>query len=127
MHNRTSVRDSSRETCIWEMPSSSRQLPPPAPASSLAADDAPLGLYSVAHLIQNSYSVGLAHADALRRRGCGDGEARLPWPRLHGHHREAAVRHGAAGTRPDGASRCVAAAVVPRHNPGAGAHRRRRA
>ncbi|WP_330455424.1 hypothetical protein OIB37_36135 [Streptomyces sp. NBC_00820] len=30
-----------------------RQLPAPAPASSLAADDAPLGLYSAAHLIQN--------------------------------------------------------------------------
>jgi hypothetical protein len=43
-----------------------RQLPAPAPAGSLSTDDAPLGPYTAAHLIQNSYTAGLAHADALR-------------------------------------------------------------
>ncbi|QEU96973.1 hypothetical protein [Streptomyces kanamyceticus] len=44
-----------------------RQLPAPAPSSSLATDDAPLGPYAAAHLIRASYTAGLAHADALRR------------------------------------------------------------
>jgi hypothetical protein len=44
-----------------------RPLPTPAPASSLATDDAPLGPYAASHLIRTSYTTGLAHADALRR------------------------------------------------------------
>ncbi len=77
------------------MPSSSRQLPAPAPApaSSLAADDAPLGLYSAAHLIQNSCSVGLAHADALRRlTAAGEVDPVSPWTLLRGASGE--LRHG---------------------------------
>ncbi|MEU1465888.1 hypothetical protein ABZ467_35635 [Streptomyces sp. NPDC005727] len=67
------------------MPSSSRQLPAPAPASSLTADDAPLGPYAGAHLIQNSYSAGLAHADALRRLTAGgEVDPTSPWTLLRG-------------------------------------------
>ncbi|KOV93769.1 hypothetical protein [Streptomyces sp. NRRL B-3648] len=62
-----------------------RQLPAPAPAGSLAADDAPLGPYSTAHLIQNSCAAGLAHADALRRlTAAGEVDATSPWTLLRG-------------------------------------------
>ncbi|MDX3364086.1 hypothetical protein ACIBWG_32470 [Streptomyces griseoaurantiacus] len=62
-----------------------RLLPAPAPASSLAADDAPLGLYCAAHLIQNSYTAGLAHADALRRlTAAGEVDPTSPWTLLRG-------------------------------------------
>ena len=108
LRNRTSVRDSSRETCIWEMPSSSRQLPAPAPASSLAADDAPLGLYSAAHLIQNSYSAGLAHADALRRlTAAGEVDPVSPWTLLRGASGE--LRHACGSSTAPGAASADAA------------------
>ncbi|MGW4198846.1 hypothetical protein [Streptomyces sp. NPDC005004] len=62
-----------------------RQLPVPAPTSGLAADDAPLDLYCAAHLIQNSYTAGLAHADALRRLTAADEiDPTNPWTLLRG-------------------------------------------
>ncbi|MDQ0784562.1 hypothetical protein [Streptomyces sp. B3I8] len=62
-----------------------RQLPDPDPASSLAADDAPLGPYAAAHLIRASYTAGLAHADALRRlTAAGEVDATSPWTLLRG-------------------------------------------
>nr|WP_181852515.1 hypothetical protein [Streptomyces sp. HB202] len=62
-----------------------RQLPAPAPASSLAADDAPLGPYAAAHLIRASYTAGLAHADALRRLTvAGEIDPTSPWTLLRG-------------------------------------------
>ncbi|WP_329392620.1 hypothetical protein OHA45_37195 [Streptomyces lydicus] len=62
-----------------------RPLPAPAPASSLAADDAPLGPYSATHLIRNSYTAGLAHADALRRlTEAGEIDPTSPWTLLRG-------------------------------------------
>jgi hypothetical protein len=62
-----------------------RQLPAPAPASSLAADDAPLGPYASAHLIRTSYTAGLAHADALRRlTSAGEVDPTSPWTLLRG-------------------------------------------
>ncbi|WP_324790395.1 hypothetical protein [Streptomyces sp. H51] len=62
-----------------------RQLPAPAPASSLATDDAPLGAYAAAHLIRASYTAGLAHADALRRlTAAGEVDPTSPWTLLRG-------------------------------------------
>ncbi|MFI1443270.1 hypothetical protein [Streptomyces fructofermentans] len=62
-----------------------RQLPAPHPDSSLAADDAPLGPYAIAHLVQNSYTAGLAHADALRRLTvAGEVDPTSPWTLLRG-------------------------------------------
>ncbi|MBL1087443.1 hypothetical protein JK359_36760 [Streptomyces actinomycinicus] len=62
-----------------------QQLPAPAPASSLAADDAPLGVYCAAHLIRSSYTAGLAHADALRRlTAAGEVDPTSPWTLLRG-------------------------------------------
>jgi hypothetical protein len=62
-----------------------RQLPAPALVSSLAADDARLGPYSAAHLIRNSYTAGLAHADALRRlTAAGEIDPTSPWTLLRG-------------------------------------------
>ncbi|RZB13995.1 hypothetical protein StrepF001_40845, partial [Streptomyces sp. F001] len=52
---------------------------------SLAADDAPLSPYVVAVLIRNSYSAGLAHADALRRlTEAGEVDPTNPWTLLRG-------------------------------------------
>ncbi|WP_317448093.1 hypothetical protein [Streptomyces collinus] len=68
-----------------------RQLPAPAPASSLAADDAPLGPYAGAHLIRSPYTAGLAHADALRRlTAAGEVDPTSPWTLLRGTARAAA-------------------------------------
>lgn len=62
-----------------------RQLLAPAPASSLATDDAPLGAYAAAHLIRTSYTAGLAHADALRRLTlAGEVDPTSPWTLLRG-------------------------------------------
>ncbi|MFJ5212275.1 hypothetical protein [Streptomyces nigra] len=62
-----------------------RPLPAPAPASSLATDDAPLGPYAASHLIRTSYTAGLAHADALRRlTGAGEVDPTSPWTLLRG-------------------------------------------
>ncbi|WP_406210884.1 hypothetical protein OG331_51495 [Streptomyces sp. NBC_01017] len=62
-----------------------RQLPKPAPSSSLAADDAPLGAYATAHLIRAAYTAGLAHADALRRLTlAGEVDPTSPWTLLRG-------------------------------------------
>lgn len=62
-----------------------RQLPAPAPASSLATDDAPLGPYAGAHLIRSSYTAGLAHTDALRRlTAAGEVDPTSPWTLLRG-------------------------------------------
>ncbi|WP_406368210.1 hypothetical protein OG788_46900 [Streptomyces sp. NBC_00647] len=62
-----------------------RQLPAPHPASSLAADDATLGPYAIAHLVQNSHTAGLAHADALRRLTvAGEVDPISPWTLLRG-------------------------------------------
>ncbi|MER6354649.1 hypothetical protein ABT186_23225 [Streptomyces sp. NPDC001634] len=79
-----------------------RQLPAPAPASSLAADDAPLGPYAAAHLIRNSYTAGLAHADALRRLTvAGEIDPTSPWTLLRG-----ALENFATGLwLPDGSGR----------------------
>ncbi|MFJ3229183.1 hypothetical protein ACIPJS_38345 [Streptomyces sp. NPDC086783] len=61
------------------------QLPAPHPASSLAADDAPLGPYAIAHLVRCSYTAGLAHADALRRLvAAGEIDPTSPWTLLRG-------------------------------------------
>ncbi|MFC7986349.1 hypothetical protein [Streptomyces sp. NPDC057336] len=60
-----------------------RPLPAPAPASSLATDDAPLGVYAAAHLIRASYTAGLAHADTLRRLTvAGEVDPTSPWTLL---------------------------------------------
>lgn len=40
-----------------------RQLPVPHPASSLAADDAPLGPYAIAHLVRNAGHRGEPDSD----------------------------------------------------------------
>ncbi|MFE5563121.1 hypothetical protein [Streptomyces sp. NPDC056544] len=62
-----------------------RQLPAPQPSSSLATDDAPLGMYSASTLIQNSYSAGVAHADALRRLvHAGEVDPQSPWTLMRG-------------------------------------------
>ncbi|MFD7677086.1 hypothetical protein [Streptomyces sp. NPDC060187] len=61
------------------------QLPVPHPASSLAADDAPLDSYAAAHLVRNAYTAGLAHADALRRLTvAGEVDPTSPWTLLRG-------------------------------------------
>ncbi|MGW3728147.1 hypothetical protein [Streptomyces sp. NPDC000851] len=44
-----------------------RQLPEPAPRSSLATDDNPLNHYGSSYLIRTSFAAGLFHVDALRR------------------------------------------------------------
>ncbi|WP_411150399.1 hypothetical protein [Streptomyces sp. A30] len=44
-----------------------RQLPEPAPRSSLATDDNPLNHYGSSYLIRTSFAAGLLHIDALRR------------------------------------------------------------
>ncbi|MFI1018202.1 hypothetical protein [Streptomyces sp. NPDC020965] len=62
-----------------------RQLPAPQPSSSLATDDAPLGSYSASTLIRNSYSAGVAHADALRRLIlAGEVDPQSPWTLMRG-------------------------------------------
>ncbi|WP_329317098.1 hypothetical protein OG723_43940 (plasmid) [Streptomyces sp. NBC_01278] len=62
-----------------------RQLPAPQPSSSLATDDAPLGMYSASTLIRNSYSAGVAHADALRRLvHAGEVDPQSPWTLMRG-------------------------------------------
>ncbi|MEU6965964.1 hypothetical protein [Streptomyces chrestomyceticus] len=60
-------------------------LPAPAPSSSLAADEAPLGPWPASHLIRTSYGAGLAHADALRRLAvAGEMDATSPWTLMRG-------------------------------------------
>ncbi|MEU1707564.1 ATP-binding protein [Streptomyces sp. NPDC005706] len=88
----------------------------PAPASSLAADDAPLGPCCAAHLIRSS---ALARADALRRlTAAGEVDPTSPWTLLYG-----ALENFATGLRLlDGAGRSawclcrmpVATTVLPR-------------
>ncbi|MFJ8746013.1 hypothetical protein ACIRL2_42490 [Embleya sp. NPDC127516] len=43
-------------------------LPEPAPRSSLATDDRPLGGWTASTLIRNSFAAGLSHVDALARQ-----------------------------------------------------------
>ncbi|MEU2793966.1 hypothetical protein [Streptomyces sp. NPDC007100] len=60
-------------------------LPSPAPSSSLAADEAPLGPWPASHLIRTSYGAGLAHADALRRLAvAGEMDATSSWTLMRG-------------------------------------------
>ncbi|MET9418995.1 hypothetical protein ABZY03_33395 [Streptomyces klenkii] len=62
-----------------------QQLPAPQPSSSLAADDAPLGMYAASTLIRSSYSAGVAHADALRRLVlAGEVDPQSPWTLMRG-------------------------------------------
>ncbi|MGW6953096.1 hypothetical protein ACWGHD_40075 [Streptomyces xanthophaeus] len=62
-----------------------RQLPAPQPSSSIATDDAPLGMYSASTLIRNSHSAGVAHADALRRLVyAGEVDPQSPWTLMRG-------------------------------------------
>ncbi|MFC9635306.1 hypothetical protein ACFTY8_40200 [Streptomyces mirabilis] len=69
-----------------------RQLPAPAPNSSLATDDAILGTYAAAHLIRASYTAALAHADALRRlTEGGEIDPSSPWTLLRGALENAAT------------------------------------
>ncbi|MGW4493556.1 hypothetical protein [Streptomyces sp. NPDC004376] len=61
------------------------QLPAAQPSSSLAADDAPLGSYSALTLIRNSFTAGLAHADALRKIVVhGEIDPTSPWTLMRG-------------------------------------------
>ncbi|MGA5424919.1 hypothetical protein [Streptomyces lavendulocolor] len=62
-----------------------RQLPAPQASSSLATDDAPLGMYSASTLIRSSFTAGVAHADALRRLVLhGEVDPTSPWTLLRG-------------------------------------------
>ncbi|MEU9376495.1 hypothetical protein AB0D94_22350 [Streptomyces sp. NPDC048255] len=62
-----------------------RQLPAPQPTSSLATDDAPLGPYGASILIRNSFTAGVAHADALRRIVLdGEVDPSSPWTLMRG-------------------------------------------
>ncbi|WP_338907071.1 hypothetical protein [Streptomyces nigra] len=63
-----------------------RQLPEPAPRSSLATDDSPLKHYAGNHLIRTSFAAGLFHVDALRRLVTDSGQIdpSSPWTLLRG-------------------------------------------
>ncbi|MFE1788065.1 hypothetical protein ACFW7J_06650 [Streptomyces sp. NPDC059525] len=63
-----------------------RQMPAPQSSSSLATDDAPLGMYSASTRSgTNSDSAGVAHADALRRPvHAGEVAPQSPWTLMRG-------------------------------------------
>ncbi|MFD6532115.1 site-specific integrase [Streptomyces sp. NPDC060184] len=69
----------------WRGPEGYLPLPAPQAASSLAVDDALLGVYGASALIRNSFAAGIAHTDALRRIVLGrEVDPASPWTLLRG-------------------------------------------